>query len=64
MLSSPAEKKRLYSLISAVKVLKKRSEKCEKAEEVEKENCKKAFQKGDVEVANIHAENVVRQRNQ
>jgi charged multivesicular body protein 1 len=48
----------------AVKELERNSKKCEKEEKIEKQKCKKAIQKGNVEGARIHAENAIRQKNQ
>jgi charged multivesicular body protein 1 len=48
----------------AVKELERNSKKCEKEERLEKQKCKKAIQKGNVEGARIHAENAIRQKNQ
>jgi charged multivesicular body protein 1 len=48
----------------AVKELERNSKKCEKEEKMEKQKCKKAIQKGNVEGARIHAENAIRQKNQ
>jgi len=47
-----------------VKELERNSKKCEKEEKLEKQKCKKAIQKGNVEVGRIHAENAIRQKNQ
>lgn len=48
----------------AVKELERNSKKCEKEEKLEKAKVKKAIQKGNMEVARIHAENAIRQKNQ
>lgn len=48
----------------AVKDLERNSKKCEKEEKAEMAKAKKAIQKGNVEVARIHAENAIRQKNQ
>lgn len=56
--------KHLFNLKFAVKELERNSKKCEKEERVEKQKCKKAIQKGNVEGARIHAENAIRQKNQ
>ncbi|GFG32589.1 hypothetical protein Cfor_04717 [Coptotermes formosanus] len=54
----------LFNLKFAVKELERNSKKCEKEEKLEKQKCKKAIQKGNVEGARIHAENAIRQKNQ
>ncbi|GLH08536.1 hypothetical protein R5R35_013649 [Gryllus longicercus] len=56
--------KHLFNLKFAVKELERNSKRCEKEERVEKQKCKKAIQKGNVEGARIHAENAIRQKNQ
>ncbi|PNF39077.1 Charged multivesicular body protein 1b [Cryptotermes secundus] len=63
-MSSSAMEKHLFNLKFAVKELERNSKKCEKEERVEKQKCKKAIQKGNVEGARIHAENAIRQKNQ
>lgn len=54
----------LFNLKFAVKELERNSKKCEKEERNEKAKMKKAIQKGNTEVARIHAENAIRQKNQ
>ncbi|XP_025195023.1 charged multivesicular body protein 1b [Melanaphis sacchari] len=54
----------LFNLKFAVKELERNSKKCEKEEKAEKLKTKKAIQKGNMEVARIHAENAIRQKNQ
>lgn len=56
--------KHLFNLKFAVKELERNSKKCEKEERNEKAKMKKAIQKGNTEVARIHAENAIRQKNQ
>ncbi|KAE8744035.1 hypothetical protein FOCC_FOCC009319 [Frankliniella occidentalis] len=56
--------KHLFNLKFAVKELERNSKKCEKEEAKEKAKMKKAIQKGNNEVARIHAENAIRQKNQ
>lgn len=63
-MSSSAMEKHLFNLKFAVKDLERNSKKCEKEEKLEKQKCKKAIQKGNVEGARIHAENAIRQKNQ
>lgn len=63
-MSSSAMEKHLFNLKFAVKELERNSKKCEKEEKLEKQKCKKAIQKGNVEGARIHAENAIRQKNQ
>ncbi|KAH8368664.1 hypothetical protein KR084_004292, partial [Drosophila pseudotakahashii] len=54
----------LFNLKFAVKELERNSKKCEKEEKLEKVKAKKAIQKGNMDVARIHAENAIRQKNQ
>jgi len=54
----------LFNLKFAVKELERNSKRCEKEEKGEKLKCKKAIAKGNMEVARIHAENAIRQKNQ
>uniref|UniRef100_A0A3B4A390 Charged multivesicular body protein 1B n=1 Tax=Periophthalmus magnuspinnatus TaxID=409849 RepID=A0A3B4A390_9GOBI len=56
--------KHLFNLKFAAKELQRNAKKCEKEEKAEKSKVKKAIQKGNVEVARIHAENAIRQKNQ
>ncbi|XP_077403128.1 charged multivesicular body protein 1b [Vanacampus margaritifer] len=56
--------KHLFNLKFAAKELQRNSKKCEKDEKVEKAKVKKAIQKGNTDVARIHAENAIRQKNQ
>ncbi|EPQ11820.1 Charged multivesicular body protein 1b, partial [Myotis brandtii] len=48
----------------AAKELNRNAKKCDKEEKAEKAKIKKAIQKGNTEVARIHAENAIRQKNQ
>jgi len=54
----------LFNMKFAVKELERNSKKCEKEEKAEKLKCKKAIAKNNMEVARIHAENAIRQKNQ
>lgn len=54
----------LFNLKFAVKELERNSKKCEKEEKLEKAKAKKAIQKGNMDVARIHAENAIRQKSQ
>ncbi|MED6245880.1 hypothetical protein ATANTOWER_009543, partial [Ataeniobius toweri] len=54
----------LFNLKFAAKELQRNAKKCDKEEKVEKAKVKKAIQKGNMEVARIHAENAIRQKNQ
>ncbi|CAB1352718.1 unnamed protein product, partial [Coregonus sp. 'balchen'] len=54
----------LFNLKFSAKELQRNSKKCDKEEKAEKAKVKKAIQKGNVEVARIHAENAIRQKNQ
>ncbi|XP_074084981.1 charged multivesicular body protein 1B2-like [Macrotis lagotis] len=56
--------KHLFNLKFAAKELSRSAKKCEKEEKAEKAKIKKAIQKGSTEVARIHAENAIRQKNQ
>jgi len=56
--------KHLFNLKFAVKDLERQSKKCEKQEKQEKVKAKKAIANGNVDVARIHAENAIRQKNQ
>ncbi|XP_018429784.1 PREDICTED: charged multivesicular body protein 1b [Nanorana parkeri] len=56
--------KNLFNLKFAAKELHRNAKKCEKEEKTEKAKIKKAIQKGNTEVARIHAENAIRQKNQ
>jgi len=63
-MSSSAMEKHLFNLKFAVKELERNSKRCEKEEKLEKAKTKQAIQKGNMEVARIHAENAIRQKNQ
>uniref|UniRef100_A0A6Q2Z191 Charged multivesicular body protein 1B n=1 Tax=Esox lucius TaxID=8010 RepID=A0A6Q2Z191_ESOLU len=54
----------LFNLKFAAKELQRNSQRCDKEERTEKAKVKKAIQKGNMEVARIHAENAIRQKNQ
>jgi len=56
--------KHLFNLKFAAKDLERNSKKCDKEEKVEKLKLKKAIEKGNMDVARIHAENAIRQKNQ
>jgi len=56
--------KNLFNLKFAAKELERNSKRAEKEEKQEKLKCKKAIQKGNLEVAKVHAENAIRQKNQ
>ncbi|KAL7980002.1 hypothetical protein Chor_004471 [Crotalus horridus] len=67
ILGDPVGKMRpehLFNLKFAAKELNRNSKKCDKEEKIEKVKIKKAVQKGNMEVARIHAENAIRQKNQ
>lgn len=61
---SAAMENHLFNLKFAVKELERNAKRCEKEEKAEKAKTKKAIQKGNTEVARIHAENAIRQKNQ
>ncbi|XP_037905795.1 charged multivesicular body protein 1b [Hermetia illucens] len=63
-MSVPAMEKHLFNLKFAVKDLERSSKKCEKEEKLEQAKVKKAIQKGNMDVARIHAENAIRQKSQ
>ncbi|EDS38691.1 charged multivesicular body protein 1b [Culex quinquefasciatus] len=54
----------MFNLKFAVKDLERQAKKSEKEEKAEILKTKKAIQKGNTEVARIHAENAIRQKNQ
>ncbi len=54
----------MFNLKFAVKDFERNAKKCDKEEKAEKVKLKKAIQKGNMEVAKIHAENAIRQKNQ
>ncbi|CAJ0934333.1 unnamed protein product [Ranitomeya imitator] len=56
--------KHLFNLKFAAKELNRNAKKCDKEEKTEKAKIKKAIQKGNTEIARIHAENAIRQKNQ
>jgi charged multivesicular body protein 1 len=63
-MSVAAMENHLFNMKFAVKELERNSKKCEKEEKAEKLKCKKAIAKNNMEVARIHAENAIRQKNQ
>ncbi|KAJ8910988.1 hypothetical protein NQ315_010817 [Exocentrus adspersus] len=63
-MSSTAMEKHLFNLKFAAKELERNSKRCDKEEKQEKAKTKQAIQKGNMEVARIHAENAIRQKNQ
>jgi len=63
-MSLSAMENHLFNMKFAVKDLERNSKKCEKEEKAEKLKCKKAIAKGNMDVARIHAENAIRQKNQ
>ena len=63
-MSTAAMEKHLFNLKFAAKELERSSKKCDKEERVEKDKLKKSIQKNNLEVARIHAENAIRQKNQ
>merc|ERR1712002_153805 len=64
VLTMAAMEKHLFNLKFAAKELERNSKKCDKEEKAEKLKLKKAIEKGNHEVARIHAENAIRQKNQ
>ena len=63
-MSTATMEKHLFNLKFASKQLLRDSKKAEKEEKAEKAKLKKAIEKGNMEVARIHAENAIRQKNQ
>merc|ERR1711879_515363 len=63
-MSSAQMEKHLFNLKFAAKQLNRDSKKCEKEEKAERAKLKKAMENGNMEVARIHAENAIRQKNQ
>jgi charged multivesicular body protein 1 len=63
-MSVGAMEKHLFNLKFAVKDLEREAKKAEKNEKLEIAKMKKAIQKGNQEVARVHAENAIRQKNQ
>merc|ERR1712209_290824 len=63
-MSLASMEKHLFNLKFAAKELERCSKKCDKEEKAEKLKLKKAIEKGNTEVARIHAENAIRQKNQ
>jgi len=63
-MSTSAMENHLFNMKFAVKELERSSKKAEKEEKAEKLKCKKAIAKSNMDVARIHAENAIRQKNQ
>ena len=63
-MSAAVMEKHLFNLKFASKQLLRDSKKCEKEEKAEKTKLKKAIEKGNMEVARIHAENAIRKKNE
>ena len=64
MSSTSQMEKHLFNLKFASKQLLRDSKRCEKEEKAEKNKLKKAIEKGNMDVARIHAENAVRKKNE
>merc|ERR1712109_262680 len=64
IMSMASMEKHLFNLKFAAKELERCSKKADKEEKAEKAKLKKAIEKGNMEVAKIHAENAIRQKNQ
>ncbi|CAB3408305.1 unnamed protein product [Caenorhabditis bovis] len=62
--SSMALDKHLFELKFAAKQLEKSAQRCEKEEKVEKDKLTAAIKKGNKEVAQVHAENAIRKKNE
>merc|ERR1712198_195692 len=62
--SMASMEKHLFNLKFVAKELERASKKADKEEKAEKLKLKKAIEKGNHEVARIHAENAIRQKNQ
>merc|ERR1711872_125556 len=63
-MSMASMEKHLFNLKFAAKELERASKKADKEEKAEKLKLKRAIEKGNHEVARIHAENAIRQKNQ
>ena len=63
-MSANQMEKHLFQLKFASKQMLRDSKKAEKEEKLEKAKLKKAIEKGNMEVARIHAENAIRQKSQ
>ena len=63
-MSAAQMEKHLFNLKFASKQLLRDSKKAEKEEKAERTKLKKAIEKGNMEVARIHAENAIRQKSQ
>jgi len=63
-MSMSSMENQLFNMKFAVKELERSSKRCDKEEKAEKLKTKKAIQKNNMEVARIHAENAIRQKNQ
>merc|ERR1712060_124857 len=63
-LSTASMDNHLFNLKFASKQLQRDSKRCEKEEKIEKTKLKKAVEKGNMEVARIHAENAIRKKNE
>lgn len=63
-MSAAQMEKHLFNLKFASKQLLRDSKKADKEEKAEKNKLKKAIEKGNTDVARIHAENAIRQKNQ
>merc|ERR1712228_828726 len=64
IMSMASMEKHLFNLKFAAKELERNSKKCDKEEKAEKTKLKKAIEKGNMEVARIHAENAIRKKNE
>jgi charged multivesicular body protein 1 len=62
--ASKALDEKIFNLKLSAKQLARQSAKCEKQEKVERAAVKTAIEKGKNELAKIHAENSIRQKNQ
>merc|ERR1711936_1547950 len=63
-MSLASMEKHLFNLKFAAKDLERCSKKADKEEKAEKKKLQKAIEKGNMDVARIHAENAIRQKNQ
>uniref|UniRef100_A0A183G4E6 Charged multivesicular body protein 1b n=1 Tax=Heligmosomoides polygyrus TaxID=6339 RepID=A0A183G4E6_HELPZ len=62
--SSMSLDKHLFELKFAAKQLEKSAQRCEKQEKIEKDKLTAAIKKGNKEVAQVHAENAIRKKNE
>eukprot|EP01006_Ploeotia_vitrea_P004660 TRINITY_DN115114_c0_g1_i1.p2 TRINITY_DN115114_c0_g1~~TRINITY_DN115114_c0_g1_i1.p2 ORF type:complete len:202 (+),score=115.91 TRINITY_DN115114_c0_g1_i1:62-667(+) len=62
--NSPSLQDEIFNLKFAAKRLKKQSARCKKAEKAELNKVKKSIEQGHRDIARVHAENAIRQKNE